>query len=177
MGRTVPPSEPASVNYWFANLRYEGLSEPRGAIGPRYQPDQYMGAPISQNAPISPSTSRHGSCGCPTEERTGVLVIAVVSAVLAGCAASTGILPAGPNTYAVTAKFAPIRGGSLAAQPEALAEAQSYCQNQARVFLPVQMGETAPPRRVRLNWLSDRIQVPIAGRSGLAQVTHQRQLD
>jgi hypothetical protein len=64
--------------------------------------------------------------------------------VLAGCAASTGVLPAGPDTYAVSAKFAPIRGGSLAAQPEALAEAQSYCQNQARIFLPVQMGETAP---------------------------------
>jgi hypothetical protein len=73
-----------------------------------------------------------------------LLASAGLGAALAGCAASTGILPAGPDTYAVTAKFAPIRGGSLAAQPEALAEAQSYCQNQARVFLPVQMGETAP---------------------------------
>jgi hypothetical protein len=70
--------------------------------------------------------------------------IALIGAVLAACAGSTGVLPAGPDTYAVTAKFAPIRGGSLAAQPEALAEAQGYCQNQARIFLPVQMGETAP---------------------------------
>jgi hypothetical protein len=72
------------------------------------------------------------------------LPIVIVATVFAGCAASTGILPAGPDTYAVTAKFAPIRGGSLAAQPEALAEAQTFCQNQGRVFLAVQMGETAP---------------------------------
>ena len=31
---------------------------------------------------------------------------------VAGCAASSGILPAGPNTYIVTERFAPIRGGS-----------------------------------------------------------------
>lgn len=71
-------------------------------------------------------------------------LIAIMGIALTACAASTGILPAGPDTYAVTAKFAPIRGGSLAAQPEALSEAQTFCQSQGRVFVAVQMGETAP---------------------------------
>jgi hypothetical protein len=34
---------------------------------------------------------------------------AFVAAILSGCAASTGILPAGPDTYTVTERFAPIR--------------------------------------------------------------------
>lgn len=87
---------------------------------------------------------RYGSYKCVVSEKIRLFPIALLGAVLTACAGSTGVLPAGPDTYAVTAKFAPIRGGSIAAQPEALAEAQSYCQSQARVFLAVQMGETAP---------------------------------
>ena len=37
--------------------------------------------------------------------------------VLSGCATSTGILPAGPDTYTISEKFAPIRGGGDEAEP------------------------------------------------------------
>ena len=35
---------------------------------------------------------------------------------LAGCAVSSGILPAGPNTYTLTERVAPIAGGGMEAQ-------------------------------------------------------------
>jgi hypothetical protein len=38
------------------------------------------------------------------------------AAVLVGCASSTGILPAGPDTYTLSEKFAPVRGGGDEAQ-------------------------------------------------------------
>jgi hypothetical protein len=52
---------------------------------------------------------------------------------------STGILPAGPDTYTVTERFAPIRGGSTTAQQTALSEANGLCAGQGRQFLPLDM--------------------------------------
>jgi hypothetical protein len=63
----------------------------------------------------------------------------IVALVAAGCAASTGILPAGPDTYTVTERFAPVRGGSTTAQQTALTEANAFCAQQGRQFLPVDM--------------------------------------
>jgi hypothetical protein len=60
--------------------------------------------------------------------------------MIAGCAASTGVLPAGPDTYTVTEKFAPVRGGGTEAQRVALTEAQDFCQKRDRVFVPTMMG-------------------------------------
>jgi hypothetical protein len=62
---------------------------------------------------------------------------------LSGCAASTGILPAGPDTYTVTERFAPIRGGSTTAQQTALSEANAYCGGQNKQFLALDM-QTLP---------------------------------
>jgi hypothetical protein len=64
---------------------------------------------------------------------------AFVAAILSGCAASTGILPAGPDTYTVTERFAPIRGGSTTAQQTALTEANAFCAERGREFLPLDM--------------------------------------
>jgi hypothetical protein len=86
------------------------------------------------------------------------LPMTIIGVVLASCSASTGILPAGPDTYAVTTKFAPIRGGSLSAQPAALAEAQAFCQSKGRVFIATQMGETAA-RRMGFDRLPDCVQM------------------
>jgi hypothetical protein len=49
-----------------------------------------------------------------------IITIAVLSLCLAGCAASTGILPAGPDTYTLSEKFAPVVGGGTKAQSTAL---------------------------------------------------------
>jgi hypothetical protein len=69
-------------------------------------------------------------------------------AVLAGCASSTGVLPAGPDTYTLSEKYAPVRGGGDEAERVALTEANDYCTQKGRVFLPNNMGQagnTASP--------------------------------
>ena len=60
----------------------------------------------------------------------------------AGCASSTGILPAGPDTYTVSEKFAPVRGGGEEAQRVALTEANEFCAKQGRQFVPAMMGQS-----------------------------------
>jgi hypothetical protein len=69
------------------------------------------------------------------------LAIAVWCAALCGCASSTGILPAGPDTYILSEKFAPVRGGGDEAQRDALTKANEYCTQQGRVFVPNNMGQ------------------------------------
>jgi hypothetical protein len=68
-----------------------------------------------------------------------LVAAAAVAGALTGCAMSTGILPAGPDTYTVSEHFAPIRGGSTTAQQTALTEANAFCAGQGRQFLPVDM--------------------------------------
>ena len=51
------------------------------------------------------------------------LLICALAVVFASCTSSTGILPAGPNTYTVTEGAGRIIGGSMTAQKNALAEA------------------------------------------------------
>jgi hypothetical protein len=68
-----------------------------------------------------------------------LIAAAAIAATLTGCAMTTGILPAGPDTYTVSGHFAPIRGGSTTAQQAALTEANAFCTGQGRQFLPVDM--------------------------------------
>jgi hypothetical protein len=63
--------------------------------------------------------------------------VLVVMIALAACTRSTGVLPAGPNTYSLTEHSAPILGGSDDAQKSALTKANAYCQGQGREMLPV----------------------------------------
>jgi hypothetical protein len=59
--------------------------------------------------------------------------------LLPACAMSTGILPAGPNTYTLTERYAPIRGGSTTAEQTAMTEANAFCEQHGRQFVPVDM--------------------------------------
>ena len=72
-------------------------------------------------------------------KRTIILLIATI--LIASCAASTGILPVGPNTYTVSERLAPIRGGGTEAQRIALTEANAFCQKQNLVFVPTMLGQ------------------------------------
>ena len=72
--------------------------------------------------------------------RTGTFVM---SALLGGCASSTGILPAGPDTYTISEKFAPVRGGGNEAERDALTKANEFCAQQGRQFVPSMMGDAA----------------------------------
>jgi hypothetical protein len=70
-----------------------------------------------------------------------ILGIVVLGAALVGCASSTGILPAGPDTYTLSERFAPVRGGGDEAQRDALTKANEFCVQQGRQFVPNNMGQ------------------------------------
>jgi hypothetical protein len=71
------------------------------------------------------------------------LGIVVLCAALCGCASSTGILPAGPDTYTISERYSPIRGGSDEAERSVLTKANEFCAQQGRQFVPNDMGQTA----------------------------------
>jgi hypothetical protein len=64
----------------------------------------------------------------------------LTAALLVGCTTSTGILPAGPNTYTITEGFAGIRGEGSEAERDVLTKANQYCAQQGRQFVPNNMG-------------------------------------
>ena len=71
-----------------------------------------------------------------------VAFIGVLAASLWGCTtSSTGILPAGPNTYTVSETVAPIQGGGAEAQRRAITEANAYCGKMDKVFVPDNMSQ------------------------------------
>jgi hypothetical protein len=65
-----------------------------------------------------------------------------IAGALAACASSTGILPAGPDTYTISEKVAPIRGGGTEAQRVALTEASAFCAEKGRQFVPNMMDQS-----------------------------------
>ena len=69
------------------------------------------------------------------------LAVIASPVALSGCATSTGILPAGPDTYTLSEKFAPIRGGGNEAQRDALTKADDFCSQKGRKFVPSNMGQ------------------------------------
>jgi hypothetical protein len=71
-----------------------------------------------------------------------VWVIVGAALALTSCASSTGILPAGPDTYTISEKFAPVRGGGDEAQRSALVQADQFCAQQGRKFVPNNMGQS-----------------------------------
>lgn len=70
------------------------------------------------------------------------VTLVACAALLAGCASSTGILPAGPDTYTMSEKYAPIRGGGEEAQRSVLMKANEFCAQQGRQFVPNNMGQS-----------------------------------
>ena len=71
-----------------------------------------------------------------------LLAAAALVVPLAGCATSTGVLPAGPDTYTLTERFAPVRGGGTEAERVALTKANDFCVEKGRVFVPNLMRES-----------------------------------
>jgi hypothetical protein len=65
-----------------------------------------------------------------------------IAALSAGCAHSTGILPAGPDTYTISERVAPLRGGGAEAERSALTQASDFCAQQGRQFVPNNMGQS-----------------------------------
>lgn len=47
--------------------------------------------------------------------------------LLSGCAVSSGVMEAGGGTYLISARAAPIRGGTAGAQAVAYGDAQKFC--------------------------------------------------
>ena len=70
-------------------------------------------------------------------------------ALLAGCLPGTGILPAGPNTYTITEKnLGGVFGDIEPAKRAALTEANEYCAQQGRQFVPsIMEGSPGGPAR------------------------------
>jgi hypothetical protein len=68
-----------------------------------------------------------------------------VTVACTGCATTTGIVPVGPNTYAVSEMRAPALGGGPEAQRAVLAEANAFCASQGRVFSPLFMRPDGDP--------------------------------
>ncbi len=75
------------------------------------------------------------------------VMTAVLPIVIGGCARSTGVLPAGPDTYTITEKAAPVRGGSTEAKRVALTKADEFCAEKGRVFAPSIMRENGYDRQ------------------------------
>jgi hypothetical protein len=105
-----------------------------------------------------------GQAGVIAMRRAEELAAAfVASALLVGCASSTGTLPAGPDTYTISEKFAPVRGGGNEAQRDALTQANAFCSQQGRVFVPSMMGDAAHTgRAIRTNRLHGDVSVSSA---------------
>lgn len=59
--------------------------------------------------------------------RINASITAAMLAALCGCAFTSNVTPVGPDTYFVSARAAPVRGGIEAARPMALQEASDYC--------------------------------------------------
>lgn len=68
-----------------------------------------------------------------------------LSLLLAACSVGSGILPAGPDTFTVTERRAPILGGALKAKEVALTEANAHCAGRGETFVPVSERESAFP--------------------------------
>ena len=78
---------------------------------------------------------------------TSVAAIATIAAVLLalGACSSTGVLPAGPDTYMITEQRPGIAGGGPAAQSAAISEAAQYCASAGKQYLPMNMQMTGAP--------------------------------
>jgi hypothetical protein len=66
------------------------------------------------------------------------VLLVLSGCVLAGCGSSTGILPAGPDTYTITDRGA-------GAQRHALTAASEFCAQNGKEFVPNMMGQTGTP--------------------------------
>jgi hypothetical protein len=76
--------------------------------------------------------------------RNTLVPILIAGAAVAGCVTSSGILPAGPNTYTLKEHVAPIAGGGMQAQRVALEKANAFCKSQGREMMPLDLKGSDP---------------------------------
>jgi hypothetical protein len=57
-----------------------------------------------------------------------------------GCARDTGVVSLGPNVYSITASHAPVRGGHISAQRDAMRQASEHCARQGGQVVAHQRG-------------------------------------
>jgi hypothetical protein len=57
-------------------------------------------------------------------------LMALVAVSVAGCGSTTGVVPVGPGTYALSEMRAPVLGGGPEARRVVMAEASGFCQQQ-----------------------------------------------
>lgn len=70
-----------------------------------------------------------------------IITNAAMVFLIAGCSSSSGILPAGPDTYTVTERLVPMLGGGTEAKRIALGEANAFCEQHGRKFYSLNMEE------------------------------------
>jgi hypothetical protein len=84
-------------------------------------------------------------CPFPRKMRVSPLM-ALVALCVTGCGSSTGIMPVGPDTYAISEMRAPVLGGGDEARRIVMVEAIGFCQQQGRVFVPLDLRPDGDPR-------------------------------
>jgi hypothetical protein len=71
---------------------------------------------------------------------------ALACLALAGCAAGSGVVPVGPDTYVLSEMRAPVLGGGPEAQRAVLGMAAGFCQQQGRAFRLLALVPDGDPR-------------------------------
>src|ERR1700733_2896385 len=71
-----------------------------------------------------------------------LLSFLILSLAMTGCSSSTGILPAGPDTYTVSERYSPIIGGGTEAERKAMTESNQYCEEHGREFVPLERNDS-----------------------------------
>ena len=65
--------------------------------------------------------------------------------IIAGCAAHSGVVPIGPDTYMISRQAATGFSGSGNLKAEALREAHEFCLSQKKTMQIVHTSEASPP--------------------------------
>jgi len=74
-----------------------------------------------------------------------ILSVSIVVLALSGCAANSGIVPVGPDTFIVSRQAASGFSGSGTLKADALTEANQYCANKQKSLFVVDTKEAQPP--------------------------------
>ncbi len=72
-------------------------------------------------------------------------LLCTITIFVSGCAMSSGIIRNGQDVFTVSEMRAPARGGFTAARLAALQEAQAFCAQGQRVFVPLMMAPGGDP--------------------------------
>ena len=66
-------------------------------------------------------------------------------AALCGCAAGSGVIPVGPDTYTLSELRAPAAGGGPAARQAAVSRSAAFCRAQGRAVVPLELRPDGDP--------------------------------